>query len=186
MPKPGEGLKKEKVIETILAKHDAATGDRKFNASTAAKVDEALEQLESTRSREQAHADALRRAETTVHSLEKAALATCVSYARNRGRLIRIAIAFVVSCVLGGVGIVANYLSPLFPNFKWLIDALVAVATIILTFIIAWTVPDILFKDWVAAQVQAEFDRQALRLGATTYLAHWEVDLETGAVNPKR
>jgi type I restriction enzyme, R subunit len=32
LPKPGEGLKKEKVIETILAKHDAATGGRKFNA----------------------------------------------------------------------------------------------------------------------------------------------------------
>lgn len=31
-PKPGEGLKKEKVVETILAKHDAATADRKFNA----------------------------------------------------------------------------------------------------------------------------------------------------------
>ncbi|AFW01301.1 DEAD/DEAH box helicase [Gluconobacter oxydans] len=32
LPKPGEALKKEKVIETILAKHDAATASRKFNA----------------------------------------------------------------------------------------------------------------------------------------------------------
>jgi type I restriction enzyme, R subunit len=31
-PKPGEALAKEKVIETILAKHDAATNGRKFNA----------------------------------------------------------------------------------------------------------------------------------------------------------
>jgi type I restriction enzyme R subunit len=32
LPNPGEGIKKEKIIETILAKHDAATADRKFNA----------------------------------------------------------------------------------------------------------------------------------------------------------
>lgn len=32
LPKPGQALKKEKVIETILAKHDAATASRKFNA----------------------------------------------------------------------------------------------------------------------------------------------------------
>ena len=31
-PKPGEALAKEKVIDTILAKHDSATNGRKFNA----------------------------------------------------------------------------------------------------------------------------------------------------------
>jgi type I restriction enzyme R subunit len=46
-PKSGEGLKKEKVIETILAKHDAATAGRKFNAvlATAGIVD-AIEYFE--------------------------------------------------------------------------------------------------------------------------------------------
>lgn len=44
LPKPGEGLKKEKVIETILAKHDAATAGRKFNAILAtASINEAIE-----------------------------------------------------------------------------------------------------------------------------------------------
>ena len=44
LPKPGEGLKKEKVIETILAKHDSATADRKFNAILATSaINEAIE-----------------------------------------------------------------------------------------------------------------------------------------------
>ena len=43
-PKPGEGWKKEKIIETILAKHDAATGGRKFNALLAtASISDAIE-----------------------------------------------------------------------------------------------------------------------------------------------
>ena len=47
LPKPGEGLKKEKVIETILAKHDAVTADRKFNAILAtASINEAIEYWE--------------------------------------------------------------------------------------------------------------------------------------------
>ncbi len=47
LPKPGEGLKKEKVIETILAKHDAATAGRKFNAILAtASINEAIEYWE--------------------------------------------------------------------------------------------------------------------------------------------
>jgi type I restriction enzyme, R subunit len=48
LPKPGEGLKKEKVIETILAKHDAATADRKFNAILAtSSINEAIEYFEA-------------------------------------------------------------------------------------------------------------------------------------------
>jgi type I restriction enzyme R subunit len=47
LPKPGEGLKKEKVIETILAKHDAATAGRKFSAILAtASINEAIEYWE--------------------------------------------------------------------------------------------------------------------------------------------
>jgi len=47
LPKPGEGLKKEKVIETILAKHDAATSGRKFNAILAtSSINEAIEYFE--------------------------------------------------------------------------------------------------------------------------------------------
>ena len=43
-PQPGEGLKKEKVIETILAKHDASTAERKFNAVLATQsINEAIE-----------------------------------------------------------------------------------------------------------------------------------------------
>jgi type I restriction enzyme, R subunit len=48
LPKPGEGLKKEKVIETILAKHDAATADRKFNAILAtSSINEAIEYFDA-------------------------------------------------------------------------------------------------------------------------------------------
>jgi type I restriction enzyme R subunit len=48
LPKPGEGLKKEKVIETILAKHDAATADRKFNAILAtSSINDAIEYVEA-------------------------------------------------------------------------------------------------------------------------------------------
>tara|TARA_R110000787_G_scaffold274905_2_gene383020 strand:- start:641 stop:3613 length:2973 start_codon:yes stop_codon:yes gene_type:complete len=44
LPKPGEGLKKSKVIETIIAKHDAATAERKFNAILAtSSINEAIE-----------------------------------------------------------------------------------------------------------------------------------------------
>lgn len=44
LPKPGEGVKKEKVIETILSKHDAATANRKFNAILAtSSINEAIE-----------------------------------------------------------------------------------------------------------------------------------------------
>lgn len=47
LPKPGEGLKKEKVIATILAKHDAATADRRFNAILAtSSINEAIEYFE--------------------------------------------------------------------------------------------------------------------------------------------
>ena len=50
-PKPGEGLKKEKVIETVLAKHDAATAGRKFNAVLAcATINDAIEYFETFRS----------------------------------------------------------------------------------------------------------------------------------------
>jgi type I restriction enzyme R subunit len=46
-PQSGEGLKKEKVIETILAKHDAATARRKFNAVLAtASIVDAIEYFE--------------------------------------------------------------------------------------------------------------------------------------------
>jgi type I restriction enzyme, R subunit len=48
LPKPGEGLKKDKVIETILAKHDAATAERKFNAILAtSSINEAIEYFEA-------------------------------------------------------------------------------------------------------------------------------------------
>jgi type I restriction enzyme R subunit len=43
-PKPGEALAKRKVIEAILAKHDAATANRKFNALLAtASINDAIE-----------------------------------------------------------------------------------------------------------------------------------------------
>ena len=46
-PKPGEALAKEKVIETILAKHDAATNGRKFNAVLAtASINDAIDYFE--------------------------------------------------------------------------------------------------------------------------------------------
>ncbi len=44
MPKPGEALEKKKIIEAILAKHDAATGQRRFNALLAtASINDAIE-----------------------------------------------------------------------------------------------------------------------------------------------
>jgi type I restriction enzyme R subunit len=43
-PKPGEALAKKAVIEAILAKHDAATGQRRFNALLAtASINDAIE-----------------------------------------------------------------------------------------------------------------------------------------------
>jgi type I restriction enzyme, R subunit len=43
-PKPGETLAKRAIIEAILAKHDAATGERKFNALFAtASINDAIE-----------------------------------------------------------------------------------------------------------------------------------------------
>jgi len=46
-PKPGEKMAKTKVIETILAKHDAATNGRKFNAILAtASINDAIEYFE--------------------------------------------------------------------------------------------------------------------------------------------
>jgi len=43
-PKPGEGIAKRAVIEAILAKHDAATGGRRFNAILAtASINDAIE-----------------------------------------------------------------------------------------------------------------------------------------------
>lgn len=47
-PKPGKGLPKAKVVETILAKHDAATNGRKFNAVLAtASINDAIEYFET-------------------------------------------------------------------------------------------------------------------------------------------
>src|SRR5579864_3962772 len=47
LPSPGEAIKKEKIIETILAKHDAATADRKFNALLAtSRINDAIEYFE--------------------------------------------------------------------------------------------------------------------------------------------
>lgn len=46
-PKPGERIDKTKVIKTILAKHDAATNERKFNAILAtASINDAIEYFE--------------------------------------------------------------------------------------------------------------------------------------------
>ena len=43
-PKPGEAVQKQKVIETILAKHDSATAGRKFNAVFAtASINDAID-----------------------------------------------------------------------------------------------------------------------------------------------
>ena len=43
-PKPGEAVQKQKVIDTILAKHDSATAGRKFNAVFAtASINDAIE-----------------------------------------------------------------------------------------------------------------------------------------------
>ncbi len=59
LPKPGEALKKEKVIETILAKHDAATAGRKFNAILAtASINEAIEYWEKFKTVQAARAAA--------------------------------------------------------------------------------------------------------------------------------
>lgn len=47
-PKPGEALAKQKVVETILAKHDAATNGRKFNAVLAtASINDAIAYFET-------------------------------------------------------------------------------------------------------------------------------------------
>lgn len=47
LPKSGDGVAKAKVIETILAKHDAATNGRKFNAVLAtASINDAIEYFE--------------------------------------------------------------------------------------------------------------------------------------------
>jgi type I restriction enzyme, R subunit len=44
VPKPGEALEKKKIIEAILTKHDAATGQRRFNALLAtASINDAIE-----------------------------------------------------------------------------------------------------------------------------------------------
>jgi type I restriction enzyme R subunit len=44
LPKPGEPLAEKAVIEAILAKHDAATGGRRFNALLAtASINNAIE-----------------------------------------------------------------------------------------------------------------------------------------------
>lgn len=44
VPKPGEALEKKKIIEAILAKHDAASGQRRFNALLAtASINDAIE-----------------------------------------------------------------------------------------------------------------------------------------------
>ena len=44
MPKPGETLAKQAVVEAILDKHDAATGERRFNAILAtASINDAIE-----------------------------------------------------------------------------------------------------------------------------------------------
>ncbi|MHB1332171.1 MAG: type I restriction endonuclease subunit R [Sulfuriferula sp.] len=44
VPKPGEALEKKKIIEAILAKHDAATGQRRFNALLATNsINDAIE-----------------------------------------------------------------------------------------------------------------------------------------------
>lgn len=49
--KPGEALTKRKVIETILAKHDAATAERKFNAILATNsIDDAIEYFQQFKS----------------------------------------------------------------------------------------------------------------------------------------
>jgi type I restriction enzyme R subunit len=43
-PKPGDALKKERIVETILAKHDTATYSRRFNALLAtASINDAIE-----------------------------------------------------------------------------------------------------------------------------------------------
>ena len=58
-PKPGEWLKKEKVIETILAKHDAATADRRFNAILAtSSINEAIEYYDKFKAMQAARAAA--------------------------------------------------------------------------------------------------------------------------------
>ena len=58
-PKPGEWLKKEKVIETILAKHDAATADRRFNAILAtSSINEAIEYYDKFKAMQAAQAAA--------------------------------------------------------------------------------------------------------------------------------
>ena len=45
--KPGESIAKRAIIDAILDKHDAATGERKFNAIlTSAKIDDAIEYYE--------------------------------------------------------------------------------------------------------------------------------------------
>ena len=47
LPKPGEALEKKKIIEAILSKHDAATGQRRFNALFAtASINDTIEYFE--------------------------------------------------------------------------------------------------------------------------------------------
>ena len=47
LPKPGEALEKKKIIEAILAKHDSATGGRRFNAVLAtSSIKDAIEYFE--------------------------------------------------------------------------------------------------------------------------------------------
>jgi len=46
-PSPGQAMAKEKIVETILAKHDAATNSRKFNALLATQsINDAIEYFE--------------------------------------------------------------------------------------------------------------------------------------------
>ncbi len=68
-PKPGEAVAKQKVIETILAKHDAATAGRKFNALLAtASINDAIEYYQLFQQTQ----DALRRSDPEFRPLNLA------------------------------------------------------------------------------------------------------------------
>ena len=58
-PKPGEAIAKEKVVEAILSKHDAATGGRRFNAILAtASINDAIEYFKVFATLQKAKAEA--------------------------------------------------------------------------------------------------------------------------------
>ena len=132
--------------------------------------------------REQAVADATK----ALLDLQKSQVGSAVKVALKFEMALKLLIVVVVSVVVGILGVVSWYFLDALSGVSLMIAVtLVFICSTMLTAILGWVVPDLLFGPFISRRRSRRFDAEVERLGAEVFVGDWEIDWSTGQVEKR-